>query len=58
VTLLERGEVHLGIRHDIKVPIPPLGSHLLLPDEVLAAYRMLASSRRSSPTGTCGGVRL
>jgi DNA-binding transcriptional LysR family regulator len=36
VALLERGEVHLGIRHDQGID-PSLGSHPLLPDEVLAA---------------------
>ena len=36
VALLERGEVHLGIRHDQGAD-PPLASHPLLPDEVLAA---------------------
>jgi len=36
VTLLERGDVHLGIRHDQGVN-PSLASHALLPDEILAA---------------------
>jgi DNA-binding transcriptional LysR family regulator len=36
VALLERGEVHLGIRHDQGID-PSLASHPLLPDEVLAA---------------------
>ncbi|MGH9673245.1 MAG: LysR family transcriptional regulator [Bryobacteraceae bacterium] len=36
VALLERGDVHLGIRHDQGVN-PGLASHSLLPDEILAA---------------------
>jgi LysR family transcriptional regulator, nitrogen assimilation regulatory protein len=36
VALLERGEVHLGIRHDQGIH-PSLANHPLLPDEVLAA---------------------
>ena len=36
VALLERGDVHLGIRHDQGVN-PHLASHALMPDEILAA---------------------
>jgi LysR family transcriptional regulator, nitrogen assimilation regulatory protein len=36
VALLERGDVHLGIRHDQGVN-PGLARHALLPDEILAA---------------------
>jgi LysR family transcriptional regulator, nitrogen assimilation regulatory protein len=47
VTLLERGDVHLGIRHDQGVN-PSLASHALPPDEILAAC---APSLDLGPTG-------